>query len=174
MTPPLSAIPTLTTERLVLRAMTPRDWPDYCAMMGSTRAAFMGGPFDVPAAWGMFCHDMAGWVLFGVGALMLEQDAATIGQVGISHGSLFPEPELGWYLYAGYEGFGYATEAAHALRTWSYQTQKVTNLVSYTDANNRASHAVAERLGAVRDPKAIVQGAGDIVYRHPAREARPC
>lgn len=170
----LTSAPTLETERLVLRPMAQGDWPDYCAMMGSERAVYMGGPFEPRAAWGMFCHDAAGWALFGVGALMVERDGATIGQVGINHGPLFPEPELGWCLYAGHEGHGYATEAAHALRTWSYGAQKVTTLVSYTDADNRASHAVAERLGAVRDPGAVVQDAGDIVYRHPAPEALAC
>ena len=34
-----------------------------------------------------------------------------VGQVGISHGPRYPEKELGWLVYEGHEGRGYATEA---------------------------------------------------------------
>ena len=68
----------------------------------------------------MFCHDIAGWALFGHGALTIElrPTGECVGQVGINHGRLFPEKELGWLLYDRHEGQGYATEAAKALRDW--------------------------------------------------------
>ena len=37
-------IPTLETDRLILRPHRLEDWPDYAALMCSDRAAFMGGP----------------------------------------------------------------------------------------------------------------------------------
>ncbi|ARO30547.1 N-acetyltransferase family protein [Rhizobium sp. NXC14] len=78
----------------------------------------MGGPFDLRAAWGMFCHDVALWQLFGHGAMMIDlsETGQCIGQVGINHGPLFPEKELGWFAYDGFEDRGYATEEASALR----------------------------------------------------------
>ncbi|MCP1911683.1 RimJ/RimL family protein N-acetyltransferase [Bradyrhizobium elkanii] len=50
---------------------------------------------------------------------MIEVTASKqcVGQVGINHGPLFPEQELGWLLY---DGQGYATEAALALRNWTF------------------------------------------------------
>jgi RimJ/RimL family protein N-acetyltransferase len=120
----------------------------------------------------MFCHDAAGWALFGAGALMADrrEDGTTVGQVGINHGPLFPEPELGWLLYDGFEGQGYATEAARALRDWAFDNAGLPTLVSYTDVDNTASHAVAHRLGATPDPDAPRQpGPGDeadLVFRH--------
>ena len=52
-------IPTLITERLVLRAPHIGDFAQYEALMASPRAIFMGGPFDQRMAWGMFSSDVA-------------------------------------------------------------------------------------------------------------------
>ena len=111
------------------------DFPQYREMMASERSVGMGGPFDERAAWGMFCHDIACWELFGHGALMidLEQTGACVGQVGINAGPLFPEKELGWLLYPGFEGAGYATEAAGAMRDWAFVSLRLPTLVSYCD-----------------------------------------
>jgi RimJ/RimL family protein N-acetyltransferase len=116
----------------------------------------------------MFCHDVAGWTLFGHGALTIDLRATAecVGQVGINHGPLFPEKELGWFVYEAHEGQGYATEAAAALRDWAAQALGLDRLVSYIDPANARSIAVAERLGAVRDLHAATQDPGDVVYRH--------
>jgi RimJ/RimL family protein N-acetyltransferase len=161
----VTTAPILSTPRLTLRAMRPDDWPAYAAFMASGRSAHMGGPYNTRAAWGVFCHDAAGWPLYGAGALMVEAGGATVGQVGISHGPLFPEAELGWFLYDGAEGKGYAAEAAQALRDWAF-AQGWPTLVSYIDPENTRSARVEERLGAWRDPDAVPQDPGDLVYRH--------
>jgi RimJ/RimL family protein N-acetyltransferase len=161
-------IPTLSTPRLTLRPMTPGDFPAYAAFFASDRSALTGGPLPARRAWGVFCHDAACWALFGHGALMIDRrdTGETVGQVGISAGPLFPETELGWLLFAGHEGQGFATEAAIALRDWAFDRLPVTSLVSYTDPQNLASQAVARRMGAVLDPDAVPQDPGDLVWRH--------
>jgi RimJ/RimL family protein N-acetyltransferase len=161
-------IPTLQTQRLVLRPMVEADFPAYAAFLASPRAAGLGGPLSQRQAWGLFCHDIACWTLFGHGGLMIDRraDGACIGQVGISHGPLFPEKELGWLLYEGHEGQGYATEAAIALRDWAAQALGVSEMVSYIAPDNASSAALAERLGAVRDPLADRPDPNDLVYRH--------
>lgn len=161
-------IPTLETERLRLRAPAIADFAAYAALMASPRAVHMGWPFDRRAAWGPFCHDVALWALFGHGALMMERrmDGLCVGQVGINHGPLFPEKELGWLVYDGFEGQGYAGEAAAALRDWAFGAGGLTTLVNYIDPANRRSIALAERLGAVRDDTAPKQDAEDLAYRH--------
>ncbi len=166
-------IPTLTTERLILRPPVFEDFADYAQLMASPRARYMGGPFDTRAAWGMFCHDVALWHLFGHGALMIDLRGTgkCVGQVGINHGPLFPEKELGWLVYDGYQGNGFAVEAAAALRDWAFAAVGCESLVSYIDAGNVASARVAERLGAVRDFAARKQDPEDLVYRHKPRSA---
>lgn len=161
-------IPTLTTERLILRPPVFADFPALEALLASPRSRYMGGPYDTFAAWGLFCHDVGSWQLFGHGALMVDRrdTGACIGQVGINHGPLFPEKELGWLLYEGHEGRGYALEAARALRDWAFGVRGLPTLVSYVDPANVRSIGVAERLGAVRDDVAPRQDAEDLVFRH--------
>lgn len=162
------SIPRIETGRLLLRAPVSADFPAYARLMASPRARGMGGPFDEKAAWGMFCNDVAGWALFGHGALMidLKDEGVCVGQVGINHGPLFPEKELGWLVYDGQEGRGYATEAAAAMRGWAEHERGLYGLVSYIDPANIRSIAVAERLGAILDPAAPRQDVDDLVYRH--------
>lgn len=144
------------------------DFPQFQAMLASQRAELMGGPFDTKAAWGLFCHGVALWQMFGHGSLMVElkSNGFNIGEVGINAGPLYPEKELGWTLYEGFEGRGYATEAAFALREWAFATLKLPELVSYIDERNAASIRVAERMGAVRDDDCVRQNPEDLVYRH--------
>jgi RimJ/RimL family protein N-acetyltransferase len=165
---PSQAIPTLITERLTLRAPVAGDFPAYARLLASPRAKDIGGPYAQRAAWGQFCHGVACWDLFGHGALMMDLLATSecVGLVDISHGPLFPEKELGWLVYEGHEGQGYATEAAEALRDWAACELGLFGLVSYVDPENRRSIAVAERLGARLDPGAPKQDPGDLVYRH--------
>lgn len=160
--------PTLETERLTLRAMCMEDWPDYFDLMRSERARFMGGPLGEFSAWGMFCHDAGQWALMGHGALMIEERATglCLGQVGINHGPLFPEHELGWYVYEHAEGRGIAFEAARAFRDWASNVRRLPTLVSYMDPDNHRSARLAERLGAVLDPAAVRTDPQDLVYRH--------
>lgn len=165
--------PTLTTVRLTLRAPVVTDFPAYAALMVSPRSDGMGGPFDEREAWGIFCHHIACWQLFGHGGLTVTRSdtGEAVGMVEINAGPLFPEPELGWQLYDGHEGQGYATEAARAMLDWAFATLPLQSLVSYTGPDNVASQAVARRLGAVIDPDAAVQDEGDIVWRHHRRAA---
>jgi RimJ/RimL family protein N-acetyltransferase len=164
---------TLKTERLTLRPPVLADFPDYRTFMMSPRSSKMGGPYDGAGAWFFFCHDVAQWQFFEHGGLMMIVTASgeCVGQVGINHGPLFPEKELGWFVYEGQEGKGYATEAARALRDWAFATLGLASLVSYVDPGNPRSAAVAQRLGAVVDPQAKGKDPADIVYRHhnPAR-----
>lgn len=164
----MSQIPTIRTPRLVLRALVEADFPQYRDLLASERSVGMGGPFDERAAWGLFCHDIACWTLFGHGALMVDVGltGVCVGQVGINSGPLFPEKELGWLLYPGFEGHGYATEAAGALRDWAFASLKLPTLVSYCDPANDRSIAVARRLGAELDLLAPRQDPEDLVFRH--------
>lgn len=162
--------PTLETERLVLRPIAAEDFEKFGAFLASPRSEKMGGPYDLRAAWGVFCHEVALWGLFGLGGLSidLKSTGAHVGIVEINDGPLFPERELGWQLYADHEGCGYATEAARALRDWAFREKSLTTLVSHIDPNNLRSIGVAERLGGALDPAAPKQDPEDLVFRYRA------
>ncbi|KZM50008.1 GNAT family N-acetyltransferase [Labrenzia sp. OB1] len=163
-------IPTIETERLILRPITMEDWPDFAALMQSDRAAYMGGPMSRDKAWGAFCHDVALWSLMGHGALMVEERGSgrCLGQVGINHGPLFPEHEIGWFVYPQAEGMGVAFEAARAFLDWGLKDRGLPTLVSYVDPDNIRSCRLAERLGAKLDAEAPRNDPRDLVYRHAA------
>ena len=74
-------------------------------------------------------------------------------------------------LMPGFEGRGYATEAASAARAWVYENLGWTTAVSYIDRDNLRSIAVARRLGCVEDTGAVPADPEDAVFRHPRPEA---
>lgn len=163
-------IPTLETERLLLRPQTMDDWPAYARLMMSDQAVYLDGPHSLGDAWGLFCHNLAQWPLMGQGTLMIEsrETGECLGQVGIHYGPLFPEHELGWQLYPGAEGNGYAFEAAEALRDWAFAVRGLESLVSHIDPENHGSRKLAERLDAELELDPDRPGPEVLVYRHKA------
>lgn len=162
------AAPTLRTPRLTLRPYRIEDFEPYAGFLASDRADQMHGPYSRDVSWQRFTNDIAQWSLFGYGGLMIEAGGSLVGQVAITSGLQFPEPELGWFLFEGHEGHGYATEAALALRNFAYESAGLDTLVSYCAPGNAASIAVASRLDAREDPKAARPVAECVVYRHPS------
>lgn len=148
-------IPTLHTDRLTLRPYQRVDWDAYLAFATSAeRTKYMGGPRDVEGAWGWFTNDTASWAFYGFGTLALDIDGDMIGFSGLVQPPYFPEPECGWALFDGYEGQGYATEAAKAVLAHTFENTDLATIVSYVDPANTASAAVATRLGGIEDPDA--------------------
>ncbi|MBN9335062.1 GNAT family N-acetyltransferase [Devosia sp.] len=158
----------LETPRLILRRPTFEDYSGYATIMQSPRSVPMGGPLTHRETWGMFCHCVGSWTMFGYGALVIVSRAtgADIGMVSVNGGPLFTEPELGWYLFDGFEGHGYATEAAAALRDWALNEYGLPTLVSYFAPDNEKSLAVARRLGGKEDHTAVPPDPTDLVYRY--------
>jgi RimJ/RimL family protein N-acetyltransferase len=113
--------------------------------------------------------DIGKWVLFGFGAWAIEErsSGAYAGQTGLNFPVRYPERELGWVLFEGFEGKGYASEAALLTRAFAFETLGWTECVSYIDPDNQRSIRLAERLGAERDNKAATPGGeACLVYRH--------
>jgi RimJ/RimL family protein N-acetyltransferase len=137
-------------------------------MLASDRTRYMMGRLDRDQAWRKFCEDVAHWPLFGFGALTIVRtdSGEIVGEVAIIRGIDYPEDEIGWLLFNGQEGRGYATEAARALRDWAFGPRGLETLVSYIDPRNARSRAVAERLGGRLDAEAERPDPGDVVYRH--------
>ncbi|MEL6608576.1 MAG: GNAT family N-acetyltransferase [Pseudomonadota bacterium] len=167
-------IPTLETERLLLRAPQLSDFDVYADFFASERAQFVGGPLTRERAWRSLATEAGHWILLGFGRWALEEKAtgAFVGNVGLWHPEGFPERELGWDLMAGAEGKGYATEAAQAARAYAYDTLGWTTLISLVADQNHASRRVAERMGCQHDGAFThaVFGTSQI-WRHPSPAA---
>ncbi len=167
-------IPTLDTDRLILRAPGPQDFEPFAAFYAGPRAHFVGGPLTREGAWRMLAMEAGHWQIRGYGRWILEarEDGRTVGLVGLFAPEGWPEPEIGWDLINGHEGRGYATEAATAARRFAYETLGWSTLVSLIKPDNKASAAVARRLGAGPEGSFAHERHGTLdIWRHPsARE----
>ena len=166
----LAGTPVLATERLVLRAPCPADWPHWLAYFSTDRSRFSGGPLTADRAWRAFCHHLGHWVMRGYGSFVvtLKGSDAAAGLVGPYHPIDWPEPEIGWALWnPALEGKGFACEAATATLDFVFRNLGWPTAVSYTETGNTRSVALAKRLGAVLDPVAARPDPDDLVFRHP-------
>jgi RimJ/RimL family protein N-acetyltransferase len=167
-------IPTLKTERLVLRAP---DKPDFAPLMAffsdKERSWGFGGPCDRTQTWRWFASAIGHWALLGYGFWMVDtHEDQTVGMVGIWSPEGWPEPELGWVMFAGSEGKGYAFEAATKARRFAYQVLGFKTLTSNILPGNTRSIALAERLGATLEREFENPTWGrELMYRHPDPEA---
>ncbi len=169
MNPALTA--RLETPRLILRAPAPQDVAAMLGFLGSERARFYGGPMDRGAAWKKFAAFAGQWLLRGDGlyAITLRDTGETIGLAGPYFPEDFPEPEMAWLLTdARFEGQGLAQEACQAVLAQVFGPMGWRDIVSYVDADNTASLALAARLGAVPDAAASSPLPGCLCLRHHA------
>ncbi|KAJ54715.1 acetyltransferase [Actibacterium mucosum KCTC 23349] len=165
-------IPTLTTERLTLRGPDARDIPFLRDFYASDRSKFVGGPKTAEDAWRQLATEIGHWTLCGYGRWIVEADGVQVGLIGLWNPEGWPEPEIGWDLFDGAEGKGYATEAARAARDYAYGTLGWSTAISLVAPGNDGSARVAERLGAVKETEFDHAKFGPLtIYRHPAPEA---
>jgi len=157
----------LYTNRLCLRAPSLRDADALYDLFGDPEVMHGLNKEPVSAfeeARAMTEEGLDGWRTEGLGPFILEtvtSDPQVVGLAGLmifdrrgwtpstwtSAGS-HAQPELGWALIRAHWGFGYATEAAAAIRDWAYKSRSIDLLVSLISPNNVRSQRVAERLGA--------------------------
>lgn len=164
------AIPTLETERLVLRAPVAHDFDHIATFFGDKKRSWgFGGPLNRNGAWRWFSSMIGHWALHGYGFWIVDtHDGETIGMVGLWAPEGWPEPELGWVMFENGEGKGYALEAAQAARTHAYDILGWSTLSSNIIPGNTRSVALAKRLGAhlERTYENVSHGTEE-VWRHP-------
>lgn len=143
--------PTLTTARLTLRPPREGDFAALCAFGRSEeRMRFLGGTADENKQWRLLLADMGHWALRGYGFFSIEvtDGGVFVGRAGPIYHHHNDEPELAWHLFEGFDGHGYASEAAAAARDWYYAQTGNGPLMSWINRDNQASQALARRLGA--------------------------
>ena len=183
----------LYTDRLCLRAPTPRDaeplhdlFGDAEVMQGLGRDP-VSSVEDVRA---MIEGMLDGWRTDGLGAFILETtatDRQVVGQAGLmifdtrgwtpstwEKAGSHAQPELGWALLRAHWGHGYATEAAAAIRDWARESRSIDRLVSLISPDNVRSQRVAERLGAIATESVTPADSKrkTDVWRHPPAATR--
>lgn len=147
-------IPVLETERLRLRAWREADTDahaEFWADEESTR--YLGGVANRWAVWRMLASYNGMWSLRGYGFMALEEKSSgdLVGMAGPLYPEGWPEPEIGWSIYAPYRRKGYAAEAGKRSLQFAYQVLGWTTAISLIDEGNAGSAGVATKLGASRE-----------------------
>lgn len=166
-------IPTLTTERLILREPREADLAAMLSFNDSPRATFVGGGRDRQWVWRGLLANIGHWALRGHGFYSVDtRQGDFIGRVGVIYHDGWDEPELGWHLFDGYEGRGYAAEAARAARSDYHARITSRPPISYIDPANQKSEALAKRLGAAPERQAVFFDKTINVWRHAGPDAQ--
>jgi RimJ/RimL family protein N-acetyltransferase len=167
----VNGIPSLRTDRLLLRGWRPEDRRPF-AELNADREVMRFFPATLSA---MESDALAGrieshWSRHDLGLWAVERlvERDFIGFVGLAvpgfSAPFTPCVEIGWRLARRSWGSGYATEAAGAALRFGFLDRELEEIVSFTVAANARSRRVMERLGMVR-------AAGED-FEHPLLQAR--
>ena len=153
-------IPTLRSERLVLRAFRDADLDALAAMQANAEVRrFLGvTPLSRAESWSMMERVLGQWALRTYGLFAVEVEGRCAGWAGILHPLEWPEPELAYSLDRPFWGRGIATEAARTAREWAFERHRFARLASFIMPDNARSIRVAEKLGAVRERTTTIRG----------------
>ena len=169
----LTNAPTLDSDNLILRGPQNCDIePVITFLQDETRAEGFGHIPQRGHAWRWFAAMVGHWHIHGYGYFTIEKKSGEIaGITGIWNPETWPEPEIGWVLFEGFEGRGLAFQAASLVRQWAYQQLQFTTLTSNIRPDNKRSIRLAKRLGAKFDRSYCNSNMGEThLYRHPNPE----
>lgn len=164
-----SSLLRIETDRLILRPPTMADRPAFLALLQSERSRFIRNAAEPVPHDRYFSNILAHWTRLGFGHFLLQhkESGQSVGYVAALDIQRFPEREIGYGLWHGQEGHGFATEGARALIEFAFTELGWATAVSYIHPDNLGSIHVAERLGAWRDHNAKAPPECALVYRHP-------
>jgi RimJ/RimL family protein N-acetyltransferase len=148
-----SPSPVLETERLILRVPEVSDFEGYAEMLGDAETArYIGGHSPRGAAWRRFLQMPGAWLVqgFGMFSVLDKRSGEWLGQTGPWQPDGWPGTEVGWSFRRSTWGHGYATEAAVAAIDWAFASLGWDEVIHCIDPDNRASQALARRLGSCR------------------------
>ena len=141
---------TLETERLILRPFTMRDAPETQRLLNdpwvSDGLLSVGHPFELA--------DARKWLARKVThrfAIMTKTSSELCGGIGIHSDARQPRAEMGYWIGRIFWGNGYATEAAHALVKFGFESLSLQRIGAMHFPRNAASQRVLEKIGMKRE-----------------------
>ena len=165
--------PTITTQRLCLRAMIASDFDRYAEMWTMPDVVrHIGPPRPRAEAWKRFLQTVGHWQMLGHGqwAITRQNDDIMIGQTGFFQaerglGADFDTfPEAGWVLVPEAHGQGIGHEAVSAAHDW-FDRQRPGVLVAVMTHKNEPSMRLAKRLGYQQMRRAELAGEPVLLLR---------
>lgn len=155
---PFLDVPTLRTERLLLRGWREEDAEPF-AQMNVDPAVMEHFPSLMTRAQSDAALERIAQHFrqhgFGLWAVEVVDGPSFIGFTGLGvpnfETHFTPCVEVGWRLARAHWGHGFATEAARAALGFGFKDKGLEEIVSFTTTTNTRSMAVMERLGMTRD-----------------------
>jgi len=118
-------VPTLTTQRLILRELEDSDDGIFIEFFMDAEASnFSGGPMTAEMAREKLVTLREHWTEKGFGCWAIEQqsDRKMVGVCGFSWPTGWLRRELTWWLLPSAQGQGFATEASQAAIEHAHRT----------------------------------------------------
>jgi len=153
----MSAIPTLTTQRLKLRAFQMDDAPRVQEHVGEREIAKTTANIPHPYEDGMAeewisTHAEAFSKRKGlVFAIDLRPEGSLIGAIGLELHMIHEGAELGYWIGKPYWNQGYCTEAACEVLRYGFECLGLNRIQARHMSKNPASGRVMEKLGMSRE-----------------------
>lgn len=145
--------PTLRSERLTLRALTPEDLGAVHRIFDDPavrRHLFDNRPVSLQTTQNILQQSARDFAAAGIGLFGIKERGreALIGFCGFFVVEGVGEPELTYGLLPAYWGRGYATEAAREVARYALEAAGFRRVLVATEEANSGSMRVIERLGA--------------------------
>jgi len=171
-------VPTLTTDRLILRPHAQDDLAPLAAMWGDPEVTrHVGGqPRSQQEVWTTLLRVVGHWqvLAYGYWVVTLRATGEVLGEAGYADHKrgLPPElaagPEAGWAFGPAAWGQGIATETMLACQNWMAAAHAPATTHCIIDPGNFASQKVAAKLGYRQTGETLLRGEAIGVYRRGA------
>ena len=170
-------IPTLETERLILRGHRREDFAAVYELWSDPRTVRLMGmqPMNEEDCWAKFLRTFGAWMVNGFGFWAVEEKASGcfVGELGFLNARRtidppLPVPEVGWSFSPAVHGRGYATEALAAAIPWGEQQFGRVRFSAIIGHENEPSLKLARKFGFAEVSRVIYKEHPTIVlYREP-------
>ena len=142
----------IETKRLILREMTDDDFHAlYQVLADSDIMQHYPYTFDENRVRNWIARNQARYRIFGFGlwAVCLKETGEMIGDCGLTMQLIGGQikPEIGYHIRADHQRKGYATEAAIAVRDWTFRNTPFNTVYSYMKHTNEPSARTAMAYG---------------------------
>ena len=142
----------IDTKRLILREMTDDDFDAlYRVLADSDIMQHYPYPFDEARVRNWIARNRERYRIFGFGlwAVCLKETGEMIGDCGLTMQLIGGQikPEIGYHIRADHQRKGYATEAAIAVRDWTFRNTPFNMVYSYMKHTNEPSARTAMAYG---------------------------
>jgi RimJ/RimL family protein N-acetyltransferase len=142
----------IETKRLILREMTDDDFDAlYRILADSDIMQHYPYTFDEARVRNWIVRNRERYRIFGFGlwAVCLKETGEMIGDCGLTMQLIGGQikPEIGYHIRADHQRKGYATEAAIAVRDWTFRNTPFNMVYSYMKHTNEPSARTAMAYG---------------------------